>query len=986
MAENSLSPSRFASLDDCLDQFEAAWKVRPKIADFLASAGGDGQSQSRLARELLLLDLHYRRQRGETPSPEDYFPQLPNYEGIVREVVAPVAETQSKAIDGSTTLPQGVGATDAREIPHWSAGRFRVISEHAKGGLGVVFRAEDMELRREVALKEIQSDYADDGGSRGRFAKEAELTGQLEHPGIVPVYSLAAHENGRPFYAMRFIRGESLKDAIQAYHAKRNENSAAAALGLRQLLGRFVQVCNAIAYAHSRQVIHRDIKPANIMLGEFGETLVVDWGLAKRLGQPDGAPTDGGADDGAKGASAVGDDTRPGSVLGTPAYMSPEQARGEIERVNVASDVFGLGATLFHLLTGQPAVTAQDIEALKNRVASGDFDRPRQVSPWIPRSLEAICLKAMAPQPESRYATAKELAEDVEGFLADERVTAYRESTRERAGRWLRKHPTIASTAAAALVLVAVGAALAAVQQNSHVRELAKQTEKAQTAERRAESEAEGALASAAKAEREARTSREVLLLVSNLFRSSDPLAFEGLGMRQEGETPTELSARRLLERAADQVEVATLDPLTRAYLYDLIGSPLLGVGNYDRAEHLLERAYRLRVESLPAQDPLVADSALHFGRLLHELAFPARAEALYREARTIRERAMSKSPNDAQARLELAEVDFHLARLIAENGGLAEAESMIRSVLATRREILESENRGAQFAQAALMILLAVQGKFAELAAFDPAISLKITPTVASFLAAQKARRERDFDVSRREYQKAIEGASGVLSSEHPFVAMLEADFAGMLREVGDLPEAERYARRAFWTGRRIAPTHPKLLEVATPLAELAESRLDHAAAAEYLMTANRIARARFPEDSSRRTNLGLRLARALAGSKRSSEAALVYLDTLLLQRVRESNAVAGELLGEMLPLLEEGRIDEAWLERARREIAQGLTPPEATETPVAELRLALATALERSDSQGAATLREQARMAIELAYGKSHPFARRCRQGARP
>ena len=173
--------------------------------------------------------------------------------------------------------------------------RFRVLRPHARGGLGAVFVALDAELNREVALKQILDQHADDPTSRTRFVLEAEITGGLEHPGIVPVYGLGSDGGGRPYYAMRFIRGDSLKDAISAFNSDvRIRNDAGQrSLALRTLLRRFVDVCNAVGYAHTRGVIHRDIKPANIIVGKFGETLVVDWGLAKAIGKSEpGSPSD----------------------------------------------------------------------------------------------------------------------------------------------------------------------------------------------------------------------------------------------------------------------------------------------------------------------------------------------------------------------------------------------------------------------------------------------------------------------------------------------------------------------------------------------------------------------------------------------------------------------------------------------------------------------------------------------------------------------
>jgi serine/threonine-protein kinase len=338
--------------------------------------------------------------------------------------------------------------------------RFRVLRPHAKGGLGEVFVARDEELHREVALKEIQNQHADDPHRRARFVLEAEITGGLEHPGIVPVYGLGAYPNGRPFYAMRFIRGDSLHEALNRFHKAdgpgrdpRERN-----LAFRELLGRFVNVCQAVAYAHSRGVLHRDLKPGNIMLGRYGETLVVDWGLAKPLGQaapdtPEGPLT---PVSGSRAAPTVA-----GTAIGTPAYMSPEQAAGRLDVLGPPSDVYSLGATLYHLLTGRPPFAGQDLGAVLRQVQAGDYRPLRQVKPQVPAALAAICRKAMRRRPEERYATPAVLAQDVERWLADEAVGVYREPWPSRLGRWGRRHRGwAAGTAAAvgvALVSLAVG-------------------------------------------------------------------------------------------------------------------------------------------------------------------------------------------------------------------------------------------------------------------------------------------------------------------------------------------------------------------------------------------------------------------------------------------------------------------------------------------------------------------------------------------------
>jgi serine/threonine-protein kinase len=364
--------------------------------------------------------------------------------------------------------------------------RFRVLRPHAKGGLGEVFVAEDQELHRQVALKEIQSFHADNPDSRARFLLEAEITGGLEHPGIVSVYGLGHYPDGRPFYAMRFIKGDSLDEAIDRFHKAdgptrdvRERN-----LAFRELLGRFVDVCQAVAYAHARGVLHRDLKPGNVMLGRYGETLVVDWGLAKPMGQaapdtPEGPLTP------ASGSGSA--PTEMGRAIGTPGYMSPEQAAGRLDVLGPVSDVYSLGATLYHLLTDRPPFEGKDAGAVLQRVGQGNYQPPRAIKPQVPAALEAVCLRAMGQRPEERYATPAALAQDVERWLADEPVSAYREPWRTRAGRWMRRHQALASGGAALLLSSALGLGLGL---------WAVQAEQARTAQQRDQAQANLTLAS----------------------------------------------------------------------------------------------------------------------------------------------------------------------------------------------------------------------------------------------------------------------------------------------------------------------------------------------------------------------------------------------------------------------------------------------------------------------------------------------------------
>ena len=224
------------------------------------------------------------------------------------------------------------------------------------------------------------------------------------------------------------------------------------ALAFRGLLSRFVQVCNTIEYAHGRGVLHRDLKPSNVMLGPYGATLVVDWGLAKTAEEEHGA----GKDEGSPGPFAP-DLTPAGSPLGTPAFMAPEQVEGDPDRIETRTDVYGLGATLYCVLTGHAPFEGEGLLALQDRLRRGEFPRPCQVRREVPRALEAICLKAMALRPEDRYVSAGQLAKDVERWIADEPVSAWREPVTVRARRLLRRHRVWVLASAVALVTATLG-------------------------------------------------------------------------------------------------------------------------------------------------------------------------------------------------------------------------------------------------------------------------------------------------------------------------------------------------------------------------------------------------------------------------------------------------------------------------------------------------------------------------------------------------
>jgi eukaryotic-like serine/threonine-protein kinase len=301
--------------------------------------------------------------------------------------------------------------------PDLGGTRYRLLERVARGGMGVVYAAEDEKLERRVALK-VLDEPGTDGDLANRLMREARVLARLEHPGIVPVHDVGTLADGRVFYTMKFVEGQRLDKFLEGVES------------VQDRLRLFLRICEAVAFAHARGVLHRDLKPANIMVGPFGEVLVMDWGLAKILrGETSSAelvadpeatilerPKQTGEGSDSTNSSVI---TGHGTVMGTPGYMSPEQARGEVEMLDARSDIFSLGALLQFILTQKT---------------------PAGFAPRLNRSLEAICAKAAAEWRESRYSAVQDLGLDVSRYLDGLAVGAHRESIFDKVARFYRRY------------------------------------------------------------------------------------------------------------------------------------------------------------------------------------------------------------------------------------------------------------------------------------------------------------------------------------------------------------------------------------------------------------------------------------------------------------------------------------------------------------------------------------------------------------------
>jgi eukaryotic-like serine/threonine-protein kinase len=461
---NGLKPQDARVLHDLCDQFEAQLRGGQAVrCENVFAMHPWLLTNAEVAMDLVYTEYVTRREVGQLPSQDEYFARFPDW----REQLKHQFELDALLVDSPTMFEESVPVEPPPEtVSNRVIVRYQVIEALARGGIGEIKRALDTEVKREVAIKSVLPAHYANQPVMARFLREAEITGRLEHPGIVPVYGMGLDGDGIPFYAMRLIHGQNFQDAIIEMHRRVPIRERFLSKEFLNLLRRFLSICETIAYAHSRGVIHRDIKPQNIMLGPYGETLVVDWGLAKQLDNKDEDPADESPND-----TAIDDpspmETRPGrSLIGTPAFMSPEQAAGRSQEVGPHSDVYSLGATLFMLLTGSSRFDGSDIENTLQCVVEGQFPKPREIISSIPRGLEAICVKALSRIPKDRYHSASDLSSDIEHWLADETISASKESLIGLAARFERRNRGAVMAATVGLLIVSIVATAAALRIN----------------------------------------------------------------------------------------------------------------------------------------------------------------------------------------------------------------------------------------------------------------------------------------------------------------------------------------------------------------------------------------------------------------------------------------------------------------------------------------------------------------------------------------
>jgi tetratricopeptide (TPR) repeat protein len=818
----------------------SAWASRKDIPlpDLLVERGWlteeeRGHVEFLLRRKLLKHDGDARASLAEVTNDE------------VRRSLASVADPEVQ--QSLTALPAPASpapsSTTAYQPP--GRGRYTLTRLHGQGGIGQVWLARDADLGRDVALKELRPEREGHPGARARFLEEARVTGQLEHPGIVPVHELACPADAPPFYTMRMVRGWTLAEAIKDYHRKRQAGQVGP-LDLHSLLRAFVAVCNAVAYAHSRGVLHRDLKPANVVLGDYGEVVVLDWGLARLLsrnGQVEEATSllpvslEGGSRD----------ETLQGQVLGTPAYMAPEQAEGRLDLLGPTSDVYALGAVLYEVLSGQPPFSGPNDEVLR-RVAREEPEPPRQRVAAVPAALEAVCLKALAKKPAGRYASAGELGKEVERWLADEPVGAFRDPVLVRAGRWARKHRAPVAGAAAALLVALGGLSLGLAV----VGALNRRLEAANLDLTGSNAKLEAARSEAEGRRREAERERNIAVAVND-FLQRDLLGQANIGNQPlrgggAGRDP-DIKVAELLGRAAEAIEGRFRgQPQTEGAIRRTIGDAYRAMGRYEQARPQLERSVSVLEEELGAGHPDTLNSKNHLAVLYQRQGKYDRAEPLFLEVLRRREKALGADHPDTLTSKNNLAVLYHgrrdydraealylevlrraekrlgadhpdalstknnLAALYQDRGKYEKAEALYLEALrraektlgADHPDTLNSKNnlavlyqRQGKYEKAEPLFLEALHQRERKLGADHPD-----TLTSKNGLAALYWSMKR-LDRSIPLFEEVLQRSTKVLGADHPETLVCLANLGVNYRDAGRLDEGTRRLEEALARGR---------------------------------------------------------------------------------------------------------------------------------------------------------------------------------------
>jgi tetratricopeptide (TPR) repeat protein len=734
--------ARLQLIDEACDRFEADWRAghTPDLGSYITEA--PVELRLFLFRELLRLDLEFRRERGELPDATFYARRFPEYQHELARALesradgsektgqcTPSGDADALTISSPTALAREGNNRDGFTL---AASRgvgdsgYEILGELGRGGMGVVLKAHQIALNRTVALKVVRSGSFATPAEVFRFQNEAEAVAQLDHPHIVPIYEVGRWGD-QHYFTMKLVNGTSLDKRIGEFTA---DPRAAARLSMT--------IAEAVHHAHERGILHRDLKPANILVDEEGAPHVTDFGLAKRL-------------------DSVQEATHSGALVGTPSYMSPEQASGARAGLSTATDVYGLGTILYALLSGRAPFAGTTLVDTLDMVRMQAPEPPTAINPGVPRDLEVICLKCLEKDPPRRYASARELADDIRRWLAGMPIEARPVSTLTRTLMWCRRNRALAGLAALLVMALLGGFAGITWKWRDADRERIK-----------------------AEAVNELLTER----LLGQASAEMDPMA-------------KNLTVRELLDRAASQLG-GWLEGQreVEAKLRETIGGAYLSLGEYDKAEPHIQTAIRLDtdIHGPKHADTLRASNLMT--SLLDRRGQSAQAEPM---ARANLETARSAlGPFDPIA-LAAAE---RLGTILWHVGKTAEAEGLLRQNVDDRSRVLKPEHPDTLKSVYVLSRVLRDLRRFADAEeyAYEYAHSIQCSRgssildyIIALTNQADVFRDKGDLAQAEGYYAQAMNEARNILRADHPSRVTAEANHARSIRELSDAETARR-------------------------------------------------------------------------------------------------------------------------------------------------------------------------------------------------
>jgi tetratricopeptide (TPR) repeat protein len=760
----------------------------------------------------------------------------------------------ARAAEGATAPPLSEvtvaeGGAPPRPVPFREAGDYELLGEVGRGGMGVVYRALQKSLSRTVALKVLRQAPLGEAADAQRFRNEAEMVAQLDHPAVVPIYEVGEHQ-GWLFLSMKLIEGGSLAEHLPRF--QRDLRAAAALLAL---------VARAVHHAHQRGILHRDLKPSNILLDGEGRPHVTDFGLARRL---EGHPSL----------------TQSGALVGTPSYMAPEQASGDRGAVTTAADVYGLGAVLYALLTGRPPFQAETALDTLLQVRERDPQPPHLLNPRVDRDLETICLKCLHKEPAQRYASARELAEDLERWLNREPIQARRAGLGERLGKWIKRRPALAALVG---VAAAAGAALVCgvVWHNGQLREAAEQARHERDAADEERRWARRAVDDMYTGVAEQWLKQQPRLQPVQRHFLEQALRFYQHAAEQDGTVPAmrqgtgtayyrvagiehalgrHQQAQESYRKAITLLQKLQADsPQEALYLYQLsasyhgLGLALEATGGRAEADHAYQEAIALCRRLVagfgdrPGYRDHLASCQITRAALLEATGEVPEAERAFRETLEMLEKPTPGFPSEPRYRNTRAIALDHLANLLVNSGRPGEADPVYRQALAVQEQLVKGDPAEPEYrsrwacnlrnlavvlqrtgrpaeAQDSYRQALAVQEKLAADFPAVPDYQFDLAATESSFGALLRGSGRRE--EARKSYERAIAGLQQ-LADRFPGVPLyrrhlgvVHGNLGNLLGDMGRPQGREEATRRALKVQQRLVHDFPKAPDYRSDLA----------------------------------------------------------------------------------------------------------------------------------------------------------------------